>query len=274
MGMDDRDEAYRSRGQSPRRRPYDGDPRDMSGPRSRPPRRDYDDDDSAGAARGAPNRYTRDEYDRRGPSGASSSSGRRRNDDYDNGYANADRLPRPSRSDPRAPRRSPDGYDRFESNPRSTRSDPSGSSPRGDRAMRGPRPPARDDGWSEQRPARAGVRSGAGDSSGRMRRAAPPPGRAGRGGLWDDEPAMGLAGRDARARYLQNQAAEEDEESPGSGFAKALGVIVLAFVLGAGSAFGYSLVSAPHLHTQPGQIVTPTSAASTPSTTPSPSPTK
>ncbi len=275
MGLDDRDGAYRSRGQSPRRRPYDGDdfpshsssrgsssraPREPGGadnPRSRPPRREYDSGgdydrpprDPRGAQRGGSGgRYDRESYDRRPQSGGASREDRRGYDDYD----------RPNRA----------GW-----------SDPSASNPRGERNMRGARPPARDDGWSDPRGARVSARgASAGGSSGRMRRPAPPDGR---GGLWGDEAGnlgarnVGINARDPRARRLAAQQEEEEESgSPAADVAKALGAIVLALVLGAGSAYGYFVVSTPKLQVSPNQQAIPTSPASTPSITPSPSATK
>lgn len=312
MGLDDRDGAYRSRGQSPRRRSYDDDnasprlqsgsardARDMSDPRSRPPRRDYDDGDYAnatreprGSSRGASsNRSDRDEgYDRRAPNANSSPGGRRRPDDRGEGYDQYERPSRSGRHDQGVPSRGErrgGGYERgegYDRPSRSPRSDPSGSSSRGDRNMRGERPPARDDGWGDPRSSRGGGRGPAGaDSNSRMRRPAPQQGsggRGGRGGLWDDEPGGGLngglAGQSARARYLQNQAQQdddEDESSPAAGFFKGLGAIILAGILGAGAAYGYFVVKAPHLNVPASQQVTPTAPASA-SPSPSASPTK
>src|SRR5215831_1137022 len=111
MGMDDRDGDYRSRGQPPRRRPYDGDdpparsssrdPREVDNPRSRPPRREYesggDYDRSGRASRGGSSgRHERDNYDRRPRSPGGQRADRR---SYDGGYESYDR---PSRNDPGA----------------------------------------------------------------------------------------------------------------------------------------------------------------------------
>ena len=269
MGMDDRDGAYKSRDQPPRRRPYDGgdlptrsssrDPREMDGPRSRSPRREYD-------AGGDYDRPTRDP--RGAPRGGS--SGRSERNDYD-------RRPRPA-GPPRSDRRGYDdaGYDNYDRASRSSRGDPSASSQRGDRSMRGGRPPAREEGWGDPRPARAGARGlSAADSNGRMRR---PPQPGGRGGLWDDEAQSagrlngGNKERDPRARRLAAQEDEEEKGSPAAGIAKAFGAIVLALVLGAGSAYGYFVVSTPKLNVTPSQQAVPTAPATTPS--PSPSATK
>ncbi len=269
MGMDDRDSAYRSRGTPPRRRPYDGDdlparssssraPHEMDSPRSRPPRRDY----------GFEENYDRPMRDpRSAPRGGS--SGRNERDGYD-------RRPRPANS-PRGDRRGYDGdYDRPG---RPGRSDPNAPNPRGERSMRGGRPPVRDDGWGDPRGSRSGARPGsAADSNGRLRR---PPQRGGRGGLWGDEAEpfgsqkSALYARDPRARRFAAQQEEEEEKgSPAAAFAKAIGAIVLALVLGAGSAYGYFIMSAPKLHVPPSQQAIPTAPASTPSTTPSASATK
>lgn len=229
MGMDDRDDSYRSRGPAPRRRSYDGDEmpsrsgardmRDMSGPRSRPPRRDSGGDDG---------------YDRR-PRG--SSSGR------PDGY---DRRPRPD--DSRGPRRSSsyDGYDRPS---RGDWGDPNGSSPRGSRSGR---PPMRDDGWGETRGPRGGGR-GPSVSDGRMRRVAP---GGGRGGGWGNDGLNGgMSANNLRSRLMAGQEEEDDEEegSPGAGIAKAIGAIVLALVLGIGAAYGYYVLSTPKLQATPYQ---------------------
>jgi hypothetical protein len=253
MGMDDRDGAFRSRGQPPRRRPYDGadaparsssrGPREMDSPRSRPPRREYESDR---------------EYDRpaRDPRGAprGGSSGRHERDEQ----APHSRSGGPPRGD----RRGYDDYGRF------SRSDPGAPSPRGARNMRSGRPAERDDAWGDPRGGRVA------GSNGRMRR---PPQAGGRGGLWADEaqPYGAPNTRDPRARRLAAQQEEDEEGSPGAGFAKALGAIVLALALGAGSAYGYFIVSVPKLHVPAGQQSTPTAVPSTtPSTTPSPSATK
>lgn len=262
MGMDDREGAYRSRGDTPRRRPYDGDesparssaraPRDMDNPRSRPPRRDYDDD--AGY-----NRSSRD------PRGGSARGGSR----Y--GADDTPRRPRPEG----APRRAYDGgqndYDRPT---RSPRSDPNASYSRGDRSGRSGRPPARDDGWGDARGARSGARAGASGSSGRMRREGP--GGARGGGLWGDEPQSygSLNGRDARGRRFAAQD-EEEETSAGATAARALGSIVLALALGGGVAYGYYVVSAPKLNVPASQQVAPAaSSTASPSVSPAPSATK
>lgn len=252
MGMDDRDGAYRSRGQPPRRRPYDGadaparssrGPREMDSPRSRPPRREYESErehdrpprDPRGAPRGGSSgRHERDEQAPRSRSGAP----------------------------PRGDRRGYDDYARF------SRSDPGAPSPRGARNMRSGRPAERDDVRGDPRGGRAA------GSNGRMRR---PPQAGGRGGLWADEaqPFGGANARDPRARRLTAEQEDDEESSPAAGFAKALGAIVLALALGAGSAYGYFIASAPTLHAPAGQQSTPTAAPSTtPSTVPSPSATK
>ncbi|HEU0026943.1 MAG TPA: hypothetical protein VFQ25_07485 [Ktedonobacterales bacterium] len=104
-----------------------------------------------------------------------------------------------------------------------------------------------------------------------------PPQAGGRGGLWADEaqPFGGLNARDPRARRLAAQQEDDEEGSPAAGFAKALGAIVLALALGAGSAYGYFIVSTPKLHIPPGQQATPTAAPSTtPPASASPSATK
>lgn len=300
MGMDDRNGAYRSRGQQPRRRPYDGDdlpasfssrgesemnssrydggdrpgrpssraPREPGGidnPRSRPPRREYD-------SGGDYDRPTRDP--RSAPRGGSSGGSSGRYDRDGN-----DRRPRPG-APPRGDRRGYDnGYDDYDRPNRSSRSDPGASNPRGERTMRGGRPPARDEGWNDPRDARVGARGpSAGGSNERMRRPVSPDGR---GGLWNDEPESfrarngGINARDPRARRLAAQQEEEEESgSPAAAVAKAIGAIALALVLGAGSAYGYFVVSTPKLHVSPNQQAIPTSPASTPSTTPSPSATK
>lgn len=60
------------------------------------------------------------------------------------------------------------------------------------------------------------------------------------------------------ARGARPGAAAEDEEdtsSKGMGFGKALGIILLALILGAGAAYGYYMLSAPKppaTTTQPG----------------------
>lgn len=263
MGMDDREGAYRSRGDSPRRRPYDGDepparsaarpPRDMDNPRSRPPRRDYDDDASN-------NRSSRD------PRGGASRGGSR--------YG-ADDTPRRPRPDG-APRRAYDGgYNDYDRPTRSPRSDPNASYSRGDRSGRGGRPPARDEGWGEARVARSGARAGASGSSGRMRREGP--GGARGGGLWGDEPQSygGLNGRDARGRHFAAQDEEEEETSAGATAAKALGSIVLALALGGGVAYGYYVMSAPKLNVPASQQAAPAaSSTASPSVSPAPSATK
>jgi hypothetical protein len=297
MGMDDRDGAYRSRGQSPRRRPYDGDdlpmpsssrapremnsarydsedrparlssrgPREMDSPRSRPPRREYEPDGD----------YTRSPRDPRGaPRG--SSSGRHERDGFDRD--DFSRRPR-SGASPRSDRRSYDGgNDDYDRSSRFSRSDPGASSPRGERNMRSGRPSSRDDNRGDPRGARAGARGAPpADSNGRMRRPAP---HNRRGGLWDDEaePLGGLNGgnksRDPRARRFAAQQEEEEKSSPAAAIAKTLGAIVLALVLGAGSAYGYFVVNVPSLHVSPDQQATPPSPTSAPSASPSPSATK
>lgn len=243
MGTDDRDDEYRARGQSPRRRgSYDNGassgrssprgPRD-DGYRSRP--RGYDDDSprSRGSSQRdygrqderSGGRSDRDGYERRGRPDQSYPSSRRSRDDWDGG----------GRGDAYA---------------------------RGSSAGRGPRPPMRDDRDDYRRsrgpsPADSGPR-------GRRPGAAVAPTR---GGLWGDEPAAPAGRRrpdprDPRAlRRGLVQEEDEEETSGAAAFGKGLLTIVLALLIGLGAAYGYYVVSTPK-----------PPAAATPDATPSASP--
>lgn len=245
MGIDERYEGYRSRGDAPRRRgAYEGSepPAGRSssrGPRDDAPRPRSRDFDDPSASRGPSRRgYGADEgrdprYDRpRSRPDQSSPSGRRPRID-------------PSESGPRRERR-PDGdsYGRMPSR---------GQQPRDgfDARPRGPRGAS---------PA---------DSGARMRR--PAAAGNGHGGLWgDDAGAAALRGRpDPRDPRARRGVPVEEEES-GSGVGTALGAIVLALILGAGAAYGYYTISTPKLSGSASPVVTP---AASPSAKPGASPT-
>lgn len=206
--------------------------------------RGWDDNTPRGSG-GRPRPSVRD--DDRGP-GASSGSRWR-------GPSSDDSYDRPSRS-----RSSRDGYD--------------GRGDRPDRSMRDPRPAMRDDN-RDARPGRgAGPGAGPGGSNPRNR----PPARP----AWDDDElprrrrpdrddgrGRGRAGdpRDPRAlrRGLVSDDVEDDDddEDSGSPFGKAILIIFLAFLLGAGGAYGYFRVSTP----------VPQAGTATPASSPTTSPT-
>ncbi len=244
MGIDERYEGYRSRGDAPRRRgAYEGSepPTSRSSSRGsrddgpRPRSRDYDDTSSS------------------------------RGSSYRGYGADEGRDPRYDRPRSRPDQSSPSG--------RRPRADPSESSPRRERrfdgdsngrmSSRGQRP--RDDWDARPRGPRGGSPA---DSGARMRRPAAAAGN-GRGGLWGDDPAAVAArGRpDPRAR---RGAAVEDEEESTGGVGKAIGAIVLALLLGAGAAYGYYTFSTPKLNVSASPGATP---AASPSAKPGASPT-
>ena len=245
MGINDRDDEYRSRGQAPRRRgQYEsseppagrsnqrGSRDDIPRVRSRgddgsPPsrgssRREYlrQDDPRSGS------RYERGGPDRRPRSDPSQGSGRRSRDDWGD--------------EDTAMRRDRRGADPYA---------------RGDRMPRDQRAPVRDDWETSARPRGAPRGQGPADSSARGRR----PGAAvapARGGLWGDEQALMATGarrrpdlRDPRAarRGMAQQEEEEETTSPGAAIGKALMAIVLALALGAAAAYGYYLMSTPKI---------------------------
>ncbi len=266
-GRDDRSERHSSRSSSSRD-DYDArDARGSSGGRS------------GGGGYDDRGRSSRGSY---GSSGSSSSSGSSRGSSAD-GYGSYGRRPS-SRDDYRGgsggssgggrdPRERRDGYGSYGGSR-------SGYDPR-DPRMRGPRPPARgdEDTWS---PATRG------GSSARNR---PPAG----GGLWGDDPSgttrrprpgaavadmngRGMGGMAGRPGYnrLQPQGADELPE-PKSGFTagKAVLVVLLMLLLGAGAGFVYFKISAPKA--PPDNSIAPvnsgsTPATSSPSTSPSASP--
>lgn len=152
----------------------------------------------------------------------------------------------------------------------------------GERSMRGQRPPMRDDTWdlSQQRtranPAPAGGMSGS-DPRSRM---------PGRGAAWDDaqstqrrrrpnmddprnRPPVGRPPLDPRGMRggLASLADEEDLPSTKGGFTagKAILIILLMLVVGAGAAYGYFRISTPAIH---GSTAPIPAGTTTPTTSP------
>ena len=280
MGTSGWDEESWDRGRSPRdgrggrpdNRAYDrssrgGSPPPRTADRPRGPRRD---DDWGGPAGGRSARRSPD-----GPPGEWD-SGRRPNG---RGRPPADdmrergRPPRDDRRDPYDERGGRDGR---------------GLERPGDRSMRGQRPP-RDDDWDGAARGRGGPPVAA---AGRTR--AP-----GRGGLWDDEEPVRRRpdGSDPRGRTMAggridprdprslrrglvetSASAAVEKKKGGLSFGKAILVILLMFVVGAGAAFGYWKFTTPPL---PSDASAPSSTpatsgtpgtSGTPATTPSATP--
>jgi hypothetical protein len=185
---------------------------------------------------------------------------RRDMDDRDNGgrdgsYARNGRSggsPRGGWEDPRGSRGGP----------------PDRSGDRGDRSMRGPRPPVRED-WDAPTRGRGGP--GGPGYSGASRR--PPQG----GGLWGDEPRGRPPIRDPRdpraARGGRRPMAPEPEKGEFT-LAKSAGIIASMFVLGVGVAFLYFLLTrpTPQVDTPPAVPTNTAAPAATPSVAPKVSP--
>lgn len=153
----------------------------------------------------------------------------------------------------------------------------------GDRSMRGPRPPVRDDDWDGPPRGRGGAPAGAAGA----RTRAP-----GRGGLWaDDEPMRRPDGSDPRGRTMGGRIDPHDPRSlrrglvdtsaapavpekkkGGLSFGKAILVILLMFVVGAGAAFGYWKFTTPPLPSDASAPSATPATTSAPSGTPNASP--
>ena len=253
MGINDRDDEYRSRGQAPRRRgQYEGSepPAGRSyqrGSRADIPRARSRGDDEMPPSRGSGRRdYASPDDPRPGSSSR-----------YERGAP--DRRPRPDQSQAPGRRMRDDWGDEDTA----MRRDRRGGDPyaRGDRMPRDQRSPARDDWETSARPRGAPRGQGPADSGARGRR----PGAAvapARGGLWGDDAQVMATGarrrpdlRDPRAarRGAPQQEEEEETSSPGAAIGKALMAIVLALALGAGAAYGYYMFSTPKIPANVGQ---------------------